>query len=171
MFCCMHNNHASTNLKKVLSWKVHFIYLFPRRLVLGKSLQTCCINFFHLSWHFKLVNFVFLKASFLQIKNWLHLQKAMYNTSWLVRISPLITARNKDFCFFFLGNLFYKSNRKLVYCVCIHGNTRGVDRILVRLCLGLPQLFQILPTPSHVYIRLCIHRKRFLFWKWLGKEV
>ena len=42
-------NHASTNLKKVLSWKtrqVDFIYPFPRRLKLGKSLETCCVNFF-----------------------------------------------------------------------------------------------------------------------------
>ena len=120
MFCCARNNHARTNLKKVLSWKVHFIYPFPLGLKLGKSLQTCCINFFHLSWHFKWEKSVFSKASFLQSENWLCLQNVMYNTSWLVRIFLLISAINKDLCFFFLGNLFYKSNRKLVYCVCIH---------------------------------------------------
>ena len=49
MFCFSRANHASTNLKKVLSWKtrqVYFIYPFPRRLKLEKSLETCCVNFF-----------------------------------------------------------------------------------------------------------------------------
>ena len=44
-------NHASTNLKKVLSRKtrqVYFIYPFPRRLKLGKSLETYYVNFFSL---------------------------------------------------------------------------------------------------------------------------
>ena len=55
MFCFSRANHASTNLKKVLSWKprqVYFIHPFPRRLKLGKSLETCCVNFFslELSW-------------------------------------------------------------------------------------------------------------------------
>ena len=48
MFCCARGNHASTNLKKVLSWKprqVYFINPFPLRLKLGKSLETCCVNF------------------------------------------------------------------------------------------------------------------------------
>ena len=48
-------NHASTNLKTVLSWKtrqVDFIYPFPRRLKLGKSLETCCVNFFSLELTF-----------------------------------------------------------------------------------------------------------------------
>ena len=34
---------------KILSWKprqVYFIHPFPRRLKLGKSLETCCVNFF-----------------------------------------------------------------------------------------------------------------------------
>ena len=50
MFCFSRADHASTNLKKVLSLKtrrqVYFFYLFPCRLKLGKSLQTCCVNFF-----------------------------------------------------------------------------------------------------------------------------
>ena len=61
MFCFSRANHASTNLKKVLSWKprqVYFIHPFPRRLKLGKSLERCCVIFFfffffRLSWHFK----------------------------------------------------------------------------------------------------------------------
>ena len=49
MFCFSRANDASTNLKKVLSWKprqVYFIHPFPRRLKLGKSLETCCVNIF-----------------------------------------------------------------------------------------------------------------------------
>ena len=55
MFCFSRANHASTNLKKVLSWKtrqVYFIYPFPRRLKLEKSLETCCVNFFSLELTF-----------------------------------------------------------------------------------------------------------------------
>ena len=48
-------NHASANLKKVLSLKlrqVYFIYPFPSRLKLGKFLETCCVNFFSLELTF-----------------------------------------------------------------------------------------------------------------------
>ena len=52
MFCFSRANHASTNLNKVLSWKirrqVYFFYPFSRRLKLGKTLETCCVNFFSL---------------------------------------------------------------------------------------------------------------------------
>ena len=72
MFCFSHAYHASTNLKKVLSWKtrqIYFIYPFPRRLKLEKSLEICCVNFFfRLSWHFKREKPVFWKALFLQNK-------------------------------------------------------------------------------------------------------
>ena len=46
MFCFSRANHASTNLKKILSWKtrqVYFIYPFPRRLKVEKSLETSCV--------------------------------------------------------------------------------------------------------------------------------
>jgi len=56
------------------STRFYFIYPFPRRLKLGKSLQTCCVNFFRLSWHFKREKSVFWKAAFLQNKNSLHVQ-------------------------------------------------------------------------------------------------
>ena len=55
MFCFSCTNHASTNLKKVLSWKtrqVYFIYPFSRRLKLERSLETCCVNFFSLELTF-----------------------------------------------------------------------------------------------------------------------
>ena len=51
MFCFSCANHASTKLRKVLSWKtrqVYFIYPFPRRLKLEKSLETFCVYFFSL---------------------------------------------------------------------------------------------------------------------------
>ena len=67
MFCFSNANHANTNLKKVLSWKTrqdYFIYPFPCWLKLGKSLETCCVNFFLLE----------LTFSFLQNKDWLHIQ-------------------------------------------------------------------------------------------------
>ena len=56
MFCFSPANHASMNLKKVLSWKpqqVYFVHPFPRGLKLAKSLETRCVNFFRLRWHFK----------------------------------------------------------------------------------------------------------------------
>ena len=51
MFCFSCANHASTKLRKVLSWKtrqVYFIYPFPCRLKLEKSLETFCVYFFSL---------------------------------------------------------------------------------------------------------------------------
>ena len=51
-----------------------FRYPFPRRLKLGKSLETCCVNLFRLSWHFKREKPLFWKASFLQNKDWLRVQ-------------------------------------------------------------------------------------------------
>ena len=98
MFCFSRANHASTNLKKVLSWKtrqVYFIYPFPRRLKLERSLETCCVNFFRLSWHFKREKPVFWKASFLQNKVLITRTRFLYKTSRLVRISLLINSRNK----------------------------------------------------------------------------
>ena len=61
----------------IISWKLDkftlftSVYPFSCPLKLGKSLQTCCVNFFLLSWHFKREKSVFWKASFLQNKNWL----------------------------------------------------------------------------------------------------
>ena len=75
MFCFSRANHASTNLKKVFELKtrqvtniihgqVYFIYSFPRRLKLGKSLQTCCVILFPLSWPFNREKSVFWKTPF-----------------------------------------------------------------------------------------------------------
>ena len=77
----------------------------------------------------------------------------------------------KEFCVFFLGKLFYKSNRKLFSCVCIawykHSRRWENSRQLCkpstssRVCMTVSNS----PNPSRVYIRLCKHRKRFLLLK------
>ena len=173
MFCFSRANQSSTNLKKVLSWKprqVYIIYPFPRRLKLGKSLQTCCVNFFRLSWHFKLEKPVFWKASFLQNKNWLREQDFVFKTSRLVRISLLISAK-KSFAFF-LGKLIYKSNRKLFSYVCIawYKRSRGWENSR-QICKPLTSsrvwmTVSNSPSSFYVYITLCKHEKRFLLLKY-----
>jgi len=104
MFCCARANHASIEQariwKRFLSWEVYYIYPLPRRLKLGKSSQTHCVNLFRLSWHFKREKSVFWKAFFF----------CKTRTSRLERISLLISAISKDFCFFSSGKLCYKSN-------------------------------------------------------------
>ena len=57
----------------------------------GKSLETSCVTFFGLSWHFKREKSVFLESIFLQNKNWLCMQDFVYKTLQLVRISLLIS--------------------------------------------------------------------------------
>ena len=130
MFCFLPANHASTNLKKVLSWKprqVYFIHPFPRRLKLGKSLETCCVNFFRLSWHFKREKTRILESIFFAKQGLISRTSFVYKTSQLVRICLLISALNKRVLLFFSGKLFYKSNRKLFSCVCIawYKHSRG----------------------------------------------
>ena len=127
--------------------------------------------FFRLSWHFKWEKPVFWKASFLQNEDWLH-TSFVYKTLQLVRISLLINAPNKRVLLFFLGKLFYKSNRKLFPCVCISWckhergweNSRQLCKpsTLSRVCITVSNS----PKPSRVYIRLCKHGKRFLLLKY-----
>ena len=88
----------------------------------------------------------------------------------LVRISLLISAIQRVLCFF-SGNLFYKSNRKLFYCVCIawykHSRRWENSRQLCKpetssqVCITVSNS----PNPFRVYIRLCKHAKRFLLLK------
>ena len=162
IFCFSCANHASTNLKKVLSWKtqqLYYIYPFPRWLKLEKSLETCCVNFFRLSWHFKREKPVFWQASFLQNKFSLRVQDSCTRQCGLVRISLLIYVLNKRVFLFFSGKLFYKSNRKLFSCVCIswYKHSRGWENSR-QLCKTVSNS----PNPSHVFIRLYKHGKHFL---------
>ena len=78
MFCFSHANHASTNLKKFLSWKLDTFTLFTHSLVgwnlenLWKRAVSIC---FRLSWqYFKREKPVFLEESLFQNKNWLRVQ-------------------------------------------------------------------------------------------------
>ena len=67
MFCFPCANHASTNLKKILSWKtrqVYFIYPFPRRMKLEKSLETCWVHLFLLELTFQATNTRILESIF-----------------------------------------------------------------------------------------------------------
>ena len=103
MFCFLGANHASRNLKKYLSWKFNK-FTFPSPLKLGKSLQTCCVNFFHLSRHFKWENLyfgiIFFAKQELLTCTRFRMPDFMYKTSRLVRISLLISAITKSFAFF-----------------------------------------------------------------------
>ena len=98
MFCFSRANHARSNLKKVLSWKprqVYFIHPFSRRLKLGKSVETCCVNFFfRLSWHFKR-------------------KRGLITLTSVVYMQDFATGNNFSF------NQCSRSNRKLFSCVCI----------------------------------------------------
>ena len=168
-------NHASTNFKKFLSWKtrqVYLIYPFPRRLKLGESLETCSVNFFRLSWHFKREEPSFWKASFLQKQGLITRTSFVRKTSRLVRISLLISALNKRVLLFSLESYFKKSNRKFFAFVCIswYKHSRGWEnsRPLCKpetkssVCTKVSNS----PNPSRVYIRLFKHGKRFLLLKY-----
>ena len=108
VFCFSRANHASRDLKNFLSWKLDTFTLFTHFLVGWnlENLQKHAVSiFFRLSWHFKWENPCFWKASLLQNKNWLR-TSFMYKTSWLVRISLLIIALNKEFCVFSVFPVF-----------------------------------------------------------------
>ena len=78
----------------------------------------------------------------------------------------------KEFCIFFWGKLFYKSNGKLLTCVCIawYKHSRYWENswqlckpsTSSRVCITVSNS----PNPSLVYIRLCKHGKRFLLLKY-----
>ena len=121
-------DHASTNLKKVLSWKtrqVYFIYPFPRQLKLGKSLEKHPVSIF------------FPWAVILSVKNpyfGRHLfgkqrlitrTSFVYKTSRMVRISLLISALNS--AFFSGESYFIKAIENVLSCVCIawYKHSRG----------------------------------------------
>ena len=87
-------------------------------------------------------------------------------TLQLVRISLLISAIQRVLRFF-LGNLFYKSTRKLFSCVCIawYKHEKGWERQLCkpetksRVCITVENS----PNASCVYSRLCKHRKKVFY--------
>ena len=169
--------HKIEKVFELKNRQVYIIHPFPRRLKLGKSLQTCFVNFFHLSWCFKREKSIFWKVSFLQNKNWLHMQGFVFKTVRLVRIFLLISAITKSFVFF-LGKLICKSNRKhrkLFSRIGIawYKHLRGWENFLkvmqaLDFVLGLHNCLKFSQPVSclyHVYIRLYKHRKCFLLLK------
>ena len=155
------HNHASTNLKKFLSWKtrqVYFIYPFPSRLKLGKSLETCSLSE---------KNPYFGKHLF---------RKTRTDYACKFRVQDFATGKNFSFnqCSeqesfaFFSWKLCYKSNRKLFPCVCIswYKHSRGWENsrqlckpsTSSRVCITVSNS----PNPSRIYIRLWKHGKHFL---------
>ena len=169
MFCFSRDNHASTNLKKFLIWKLDTFTLFTYSL--GKSSETCCVNFFRLSWrHFKRENPYFWKASLLQNKNWLCVQA----------VQDFATGKNFSFnqrtkqrvLLFSRESYSIKAKKKLFSCICIawykHSRDWENSRQLCKpstssqVCILTVSNF---PNPCRVYIRLCKHGKRFLLLK------
>ena len=97
---------SRANRTQLKTRQIYFIYSFPCRMKLGKSLQTCCTNFT------RTLSFV-------------------YKTSRLVRISLLISNLNKEVFLFSRESYFIKAieNFFLVFAQP-DINTRGVGRIL-----------------------------------------
>ena len=122
MFCFSRANHASTDLKMFLSWKLDTFALFTNFLVGWnlENLQKHAVSiFFRLSWHFKWEKPVLLESIFIAKQELITRTSFAYKTSWLVRISLLIIALNKELRVFSRESLFYKSNRKLFSGICI----------------------------------------------------
>ena len=119
LFCFTRANHASTNLKKFPCSKLDKFTLFTHSFV-SWNLENRCEEsvsiFFRFSWHFKREKSVFWKASFCKTRTDYACKTSWTQTLRLVRISILISAIQRVL-HFFLGNLFYKSNRKLFSCL------------------------------------------------------
>ena len=171
MFCFSCANHASTNLKKVLSWKtrqIYFIYPFPCRLKLEKSLETCCVNFF------------FAWADILSEKNpyfGRHLFcKTKTDCACKLRVQDFTTGKNlsfnqcskqESFAFFSQESYFIKAIENFFPVFAYPDiNTPGVGRILDSYA-NPRRTISISPNPSHVYIRLRKHGQRFLLLNFL----
>ena len=106
LFAFPRANHARTNLKKLLSLKarhVYFIYPFPSRLKLGKSIKNMLCQFFF-AWADKTR---ILESTFFAKQRLIARTSFVCKTSRLVRISLLINALNKSVLLFLLGKLFF----------------------------------------------------------------
>ena len=108
-------------------------------------------------------------------QEWLRVQDFVDKTLRLVRISLLVSAIQRVLRLFSRKS-FYKSNRKLFPWVCIawykHSRRWENSRRLCkpstssRVCITVSNS----PNPSHVYIRLCKHGKRFLLLNWFRQQ-
>ena len=90
-----------------------------------ENLYKHSINFFLASVDILREKSKFWKASFLQNKNWLHLQDIVYKTSQLERISLLISAITKEFCIFSWEGQFIKAKENFppVFAYMIYNGT------------------------------------------------
>ena len=121
MFRFSRGYHAGTNFKKFWSSKLDkftFFTHFICRLKLGKSLQRRCVNFALLKLTFSARKIRILESIFMENENWLHVQHFVDRTLRLGRTYLLISAVQRVLRFF-SEKLFYKSNGKLISCVCI----------------------------------------------------
>ena len=95
MFCFWRANHASTNSKKFLSWKLDKFTLFAPSLVgwNSENLRKHAVSSsFCLSWHVKREKPVFLESIFISIQELITYTSFVNKTLQLVRISLLVTA-------------------------------------------------------------------------------
>ena len=140
MFCFSCANHASTYLKKVLSWNLRNLW------------KNAVSIFFRLSWLFKREKPVFRKAFFCKTKT---------DYAFKLRVQDFATGQNfsfnqcpkqKSFAFF-LGKVILKPTDNFFPVFAYpYVNTGGVGRMLhsyanPRLRLGFAQLSRILLTP------------------------
>ena len=105
MFCFSRADHASTNLKKFSSSKLHKFTLFTHSFV-GWNLENHHKEGVSISRKIRS-----LESIFLHNKNWLHVDKTGENFSFNQSHTKSLR--------FSSGKLFYKSNRKLFSWVCI----------------------------------------------------
>ena len=166
----MRTNHASMKLKKVFELKtrqVYFIYTIPCLLKLGKSLETCCVNFFPL----KLRKICILESIFFA--------KQALITHTKLCVQHFQTGKN--FCtnqchkqrvlLFSRKSCFIKAGEKR-FSLCLHNlieTLKGLGEFLTVMqtlyfVLGLHDWLE-LSKPSNVYIRLCKQGKHFLLLK------
>ena len=128
MFCFPRANHASPNLKKVLSWKTLQVYFISSSVETWKIFRNV------------LGQFIFSWADILSEENryfgkHLFFCKTKTDYAYKLRVQDFATGKNFSFnqwfkqesLAFFSGKLFYKRNRKLFSCVCVawYKHSRG----------------------------------------------
>ena len=128
MFCFPRANHASPNLKKVLSWKTLQVYFISSSVETWKIFRNV------------LGQFIFSWADILSEENryfgkHLFFCKTKTDYAYKLRVQDFATGKNFSFnqwfkqesFAFFSGKLFYKRNRKLFSCVCVawYKHSRG----------------------------------------------
>ena len=103
MICSSCADHTSTNFKKFLSWKLDKVTLFTHSLV-GWDLENLN-NFFFAKADILSEKDPFLESIFIEKQELItRTLSLVYKTSWVVRISLLISNLNKEF-FFFIGKV------------------------------------------------------------------